>query len=261
MLSTRDFETKLTELVDRIPCGVDHVLDDFRQSKAGDSGYSTSLNRQVRAFLLYRSYAESGRHFLDWGCRHAWDSCMVRMVNEAASIDGCDITEAMVPVTQEFARMRYTPLNHSWKLPYEDNSFDRIIGSGVLEHAPVMRASLLELNRVMSPGGFLIITFLPNQLSYTEFACRNIFKHGQHRRLYTVSFLKTLFLEYGFEPIRVGYHQVLPSLTMGHASIRAPWIGKSIRSLFRFDPVAERIWPLKLFGANLYGIAQKRDYM
>jgi len=261
LLDVRQFESELTALVRRIPPGVDPVLDDLREDKTGDNNYSTSLNRQVRAFLLYRTYAETGTRFLDWGCRHAWDSCMIRMVNPHASIEGCDITEEMVEENRSFARMRYTQLTHSWNLPYEDAVFDRIICSGVLEHVPILGASLTEINRVMVPGGYLIITFLPNQLSYTEFASRNIFKRGYHRRLYSRSRLKKLLLEHGFEPIEEGFHQVLPSLTMGHASIRWQWLGRAIRALFKLDPIVERIWPLRLFGANLYCIACKREYI
>jgi ubiquinone/menaquinone biosynthesis C-methylase UbiE len=261
LLDVRHFESELTALVRRIPPGVDPVLDDLREDKTGDNNYSTSLNRQVRAFLLYRTYAETGIRFLDWGCRHAWDSCMIRMVNPDASIEGCDITEEMVEENRSFARMRYTQLTHSWNLPYEDSVFDRIICSGVLEHVPILGASLTEINRVMAPGGYLIITFLPNQLSYTEFASRNIFKRGYHRRLYSRSRLKKLLLEHGFEPIEVGFHQVLPSLTMGHASIRWQWMGRAIRAMFKLDPIVERIWPLRLFGANLYAIACKREYI
>jgi len=260
MKTIGELQSTLNELALEIPAGIDPVLDSFRKSAAGDSSYSTSLNRQARAFSLYQSYAETGRRFLDWGCRHAWDSCMVRMVNDRASIDGCDITESMVETTKAFARMRYTHLQHAWKLPYPDDSFDRVICSGVLEHAPLLRASLFELNRVTAPDGVLVITFLPNKSSYTEFALRKLFGRG-HRRLFTPRQLKTLLLEYGFEPTTIGHHQFLPSLVTGHAFVRQRWLGRVIRGLFKADPVAERLWPLKLFDANIYGIACKRTYM
>ena len=256
-----DIEAELARLVDQIEYGVDPVLDEFRRSGSGDTSYSTSINRQVRAFSIYRRYAETGRSFLDWGCRHAWDSCMVRMVNNDAAIHGCDITSSIAPATQRFARLDYTELTHPWQLPYPDGKFDRVICSGVLEHAPVSSASLVELNRVMESGGYLIITFLPNKLSYTEFACRNVFKQGQHRRLYSLAKLKDMLLHHGFEPVEAGHHQLLPSLTMGHRSLRWPWLGRLFRTMFKADPVAERIWPIKLFCANLYTVARKRDYM
>ncbi|HEY0184641.1 MAG TPA: class I SAM-dependent methyltransferase [Rhodopila sp.] len=257
----RDLEALLVRLVNEIPPGVDPVLDDFRRSSLGDADYSTSINRQVRAFLLYQDLAVSGRRFLDWGCRHALDSCMVRAVNPSAAIDGCDITDDMVDVTRQFAGMRYSKLTHPWRLPYADNSFDRVICSGVLEHAPISGASLLELNRITEPGGYIIITFLPNRWSYTEFLCRSVFKSGQHRRLYSRPRISRMLLEHGFEPITTGYHQFLPSLTMGHKSLKSARLGKAIRDLFALDPYVERLWPLRVFDANLYAIAQKRDYM
>lgn len=256
----RELEQLLLRLVGEIPDGIDPVLDDFRTSKSGDRSYSTSLNRQVRAFLLYRELAETGTHFLDWGCRHALDSCMVRSVNDTALIEGCDITETMSEVTQRFARMTYTHLSHPWRLPYADNTFDRLICAGVLEHAPLTHASMLELNRVTAPGGYIIITFLPNNWSYTEFICRRM-QVGQHRRLYSRARIKSLLLEYGFEPTTIGYHQFMPSLTMGHRSLKSAWLGRNVRKAFALDPYLEHLWPLCLFDANLYAIAWKRNYM
>jgi SAM-dependent methyltransferase len=255
------FESELQKLVAGITPGVDPVLDAYRESKSGDSSYSTSLNRQVRAFLLYRKYAETGTRFLDWGCRHAWDSCMVRMVNSRATIDGCDITETMAETPKQFARMNYTKLDHPSKLPFADGAFDRVISSGVLEHAPLLSPSLLELNRIIESDGYLIITFLPNEFSYTEFTFRNIFKRGYHRRLFSKSRLRKVLVDHGFDPVEIGHHQLLPSLITGHRVLRSFWVGSLLRGMFKLDPIAERIWPLKIFSPNLYAIARKRDYM
>lgn len=260
-MCAEQIEAELRKLVAQITPGIDPVLDSYRASDIGDSSYSTTLNRQVRAFLLFQSYAVTGTRFLDWGCRHAWEACMIRMVNERATIKGCDITPEMAETTKQFSRMDYTQLDHAFRLPYADDSFDCVISSGVLEHVPVQNASLLELNRVIEPDGYLVITFLPNKLSYTEFACRHIFKEWFHRRLYSVPQLKRLLFENGFEPLTIGYHQVLPSLTAGHRMLRWSWMGAAGRQLFKLDSVAENIWPLKLFSANLYAIARKRNYM
>jgi ubiquinone/menaquinone biosynthesis C-methylase UbiE len=250
------FETEIKKLVSHIPPGECPGVDDYINS-------SGVINRQIRAFLLYRTYAETGSRFLDWGCGHAWDSCLIRMVSSKASIHGCDIVERVVETTREFAGMRYTQLQHPWKLPYADRSFDRVIGSGVLEHVPVPSASLVELNRVMELGGYLVITFCPNKFSCTEFVSRKCYaEHGSwHRRRYTRSQLKRALLEHGFEPIELGYHQLLPSLASGREYLRSAWMRDVFKTIFKLDPLAERIWPLKLFSANLYAIACKRDYM
>lgn len=260
MLKTEDFERELKRLVAEIPVGADRWLDSYRKGRQDGSGCSSSINRQVRAFFLYRTYAETGSRFLDWGCRQAWTSCMVRMVNQEAAIEGCDIAESIPESTRNFAGMTYTQLQHPWKLPYADNSFDRVICSGVLEHVPLLNSSLIELNRVTQSGGFLLITFLPNQFSYTEFVSRNLLKRSWHRRLYTKGQLKTKLLEHGFDPVKVGFHQFLPSLTSGH-NFQSAWAERAVQTIFKLDPLAERIWPLKLFGANIYAIARKSDYM
>jgi ubiquinone/menaquinone biosynthesis C-methylase UbiE len=260
MLKTEDFERELKRLIDEIPVGSDPWLESYRQRRRSENFCGSSINRQVRAFSLFRKYAETGSRFLDWGCRHGWASCMVRMVNQKAAIAGCDMTEAIPESTMNFAGMTYTQLQHAWKLPYGDNSFDRVICSGVLEHVPLPNPSLVELNRITESGGYLLITFLPNKFSYTEFVSRNISKSSGHLRLYTKAQIRTILLEHGFEPIEMGFHQFLPSLTSAH-NLQWAWAERAFHSIFKLDPVAERIWPLKLFGANIYAVARKRDYM
>ena len=41
------------------------------------------------------------------------------------------------------------------RLPFADNSFDKVICSEVLEHIPDYRAALTEIRRVLKPGGLL----------------------------------------------------------------------------------------------------------
>lgn len=185
---------------------------------------------------------------------------MVRMVNSKATIEGCDIAEEMPQNIKNFAGMGYTPLKHAWKLPYSDDSFDRVISCGVLEHVPLLDASLQELHRVTDLGGYLLITFLPNRLSYTEFVSRHVIKRSWHQRLYSKRQLKTKLLEHGFEPIEMGFHQVLPSFTAVHAS-RWVWAEPTMRTMFKLDPLVQRIWPVKFFAANIYAIARKCEYL
>jgi SAM-dependent methyltransferase len=210
MLKVEDFERELKRLVAEIPVGSDLWLDSYRQGRQDESGCNSAINRQARAFLFYRNYAESGSRFLDWGCRHAWTSCMVRMVNSKATIEGCDIAEEMPQSTKNFAGMGYTPLKHAWKLPYSDASFDRVISCGVLEHVPLLNASLQELHRVTDPGGYLLITFLPNRLSYTEFVSRHVIKRSGHQRLYSKRRLKTKLWSMGSSQLRWAFIRCCP---------------------------------------------------
>lgn len=54
------------------------------------------------------------------------------------------------------------------KLPFEDNSFEAVVGCGVLEHVPNILGSLQELNRIIKPSGHLFIYNLPYIFSPSE---------------------------------------------------------------------------------------------
>lgn len=60
-------------------------------------------------------------------------------------------------------------------LPFEENEFDSVICSDVLEHVPDAKKAMSEIRRVLKPGGRLVLT-VPNpntfDLFYEKFALR-----------------------------------------------------------------------------------------
>lgn len=60
-------------------------------------------------------------------------------------------------------------------LPFKDNTFDFITCTEVLEHVPDFREAIIELRRVLKPGGQFLIT-VPNSLCPAEIAHQG--KHG-----------------------------------------------------------------------------------
>jgi ubiquinone/menaquinone biosynthesis C-methylase UbiE len=67
-------------------------------------------------------------------------------------------------------------------LPFDDESFDVVVDSGVLEHVANPAASLTELHRVLAVGGIIVITFLPNRWSWTEWSLLTSGSQFHHRR-------------------------------------------------------------------------------
>jgi SAM-dependent methyltransferase len=70
-------------------------------------------------------------------------------------------------------------------MPFGDNSFDTLMATEVLEHCPNPNSIILEMKRVLKPGGLLFFTvpFLWNlhevphdEYRYTPFALKRIFK-------------------------------------------------------------------------------------
>jgi len=211
-----------------------------------------SIRRQVDVFEKSVRFIPPGSRVLDWGCHHAPDSCMLReALGDAVTIDGCDFAASgQFKHFHAFAGLEYRQLDDPIRLPYQDQTFDAVVSSGALEHAAMDYESLKELHRVTKEGGYLIITFLPNRLSYTEFLAR---RRGlsAHLRLDGRGEAAGMLRHHGFVPVEAIYHQFLPA----H---RAQGL---LRRLWRLNAILERAWPLYLFCSNIMLVASRRSMM
>jgi ubiquinone/menaquinone biosynthesis C-methylase UbiE len=85
-------------------------------------------------------------------------------------------------------------------LEYEDDSFDVVVASDVLEHLMNERRALAEWNRVLKPGGALVI-FVP--------AFAFLWSHhdveNQHFRRYSRSMLESVLEQSDYSVERLGY--------------------------------------------------------
>lgn len=90
------------------------------------------------------------------------------------------------------------------RLPFGDNTFDRIIAAEVLEHIPDDTAAMAELHRVLKPGG-TIATTVPAWLA--EQVCWKLsdeyhapYVEGGHVRIYTENELRSKLRAAGLKP-------------------------------------------------------------
>jgi SAM-dependent methyltransferase len=182
------------DAVDRAYLGI-HAIPEF-------------IRDQVRTFEWYRRHLPRSGRVLDWGCRHAPDSCLLRTTfGERLRLFGCDFQEPMLyPAFHSYSRLDYTQVSHPLELPYEDNSFDVVIGAGVLEHTALDYDSLRQLYRVLKPDGKLIVYYLPNYWSIQEWYRRTVRKEAFHRRLYRLPTVLETIKHFGFYPLEGGYH-------------------------------------------------------
>jgi len=216
------------------------------------------IRRQTSIFERCQEFLTEAGTVLDWGCRHAADACMVRMLRGSdVELHGCDVDGGEYSVFFDFAKLRYAQLHHPYLLPYRDNSFDVVIGSGVLEHVPNDSESLKELYRIIRPDGFFIMTMLPNRYSYTEWMNRRL-GNPHHLRLYSLSHAKFMFMHHGFFPVRSGYHQVVPTLSSPKRGIfDLHFANVLVEKTFSLNSTLERFWPINKFSSNIFIVGKK----
>jgi len=90
------------------------------------------------------------------------------------------------------------------RLPFPDNSFDRIICSEVMEHIPDDRAAAAELARVLKPGGIIAVTvptWFPEKICWAindEYRAPKAV--GGHVRIFREAELRRKLRDTGLEP-------------------------------------------------------------
>lgn len=87
---------------------------------------------------------------------------------EGAELHATDISPGMLEVCAANARAHgfavATRAGDAEALPYEDGSFDLVIGHAFLHHLPIPALALAEMHRVLAPGGTLVIAGEPTEL-------------------------------------------------------------------------------------------------
>ena len=157
---------------------------------------------------------KAGDRLLDLGCgfgRHAFEA-----LRRGGRVVACDMAfpeleqvvgtaEAMRSAGEIGPDLLCTSVNgDGTRLPFADNSFDRIIASEVMEHVPDDLAALGELTRVLRPGGTIAITI---PAWFPEKVCWKItdqyhapFVPGGHVRIYTEEELRQKMRGAGLVP-------------------------------------------------------------
>lgn len=100
-----------------------------------------------------------GQLLLDLGCGNGWFS--LSALERGARVVSLDISFEMV----KQARMKgcNQPINGSaLDLPFQTRQFDIVISSEMIEHTPEPWTAVMEIARVIKPGGVIVLT-CPNR--------------------------------------------------------------------------------------------------
>jgi ubiquinone/menaquinone biosynthesis C-methylase UbiE len=74
----------------------------------------------------------------------------------------CDYTDELMQIPDQ--KVEIIDLNINKKLPYDDNSFDIITATEVIEHLEDFRAILREIYRILKPNGMIVLS-TPNTIN------------------------------------------------------------------------------------------------
>lgn len=132
--------------------------DEFRE----DRGVSFNKAKQVELLA-----PRSGLRILDAGCGRG--EVLLACARRGAEVAGVDYSGAAIEITRETlsefpeADLRVGDVT---ALPWEDDAFDRVQFSDVIEHLdpPQTVPALSEFHRVLRPGGYLLVHTAPNRL-------------------------------------------------------------------------------------------------
>lgn len=102
----------------------------------------------------------SGKRVLEVGLGQGADS--ENLIRRGAHWSGVDLTAESVERVRTRLTLRDLPFDDLKQgsvlaLPFADNSFDMVFSHGVLHHVPEIREAEKEINRVLRPGGELVI--------------------------------------------------------------------------------------------------------
>ena len=158
---------------------------------------------ELRAGFL-RSEVRAGDRALDLGCGAGEFTAV--MADAGARAIGVDVAEAALAR----ARVRHPALDFrlvpvEGPLPLEDNTFDLVWASEVIEHVADTGRWLSEVRRVLAPGGQLLVTTPSHGRGRVALGGVERFSDplGDHLHLYTRASLRTLLGEFGFGEVQV----------------------------------------------------------
>jgi len=161
-------------------------------------------------FNFFKPYI-SGR-LLDFGCGEGHFLQMIS--DQCESCHGVDISiGAIQKASEKYPKIVFNLLDDEIRLPYSDNYFDTACAIDVLEHVLDIEGVLEEINRVLKPGGHLLIaTSELTRLKAILIALTSLdsyfYPSSPHIRYFTKRNLADILARKGFKVIRYKKNRV-----------------------------------------------------
>ena len=121
----------------------------------------TMREELFKSRLIEQAKIRSDQRVLDLGCGTGTLTIMVKKAHPDAEVVGLDGDSQVLEIARRKAREAGTSIKFdegmAYKLPYPDNSFDRVLSSLVFHHLTTQdkERTLAEIYRVLKPNGEL----------------------------------------------------------------------------------------------------------
>jgi 2-polyprenyl-3-methyl-5-hydroxy-6-metoxy-1,4-benzoquinol methylase len=168
----------------------------------------TTPERERRLLKKLSQYLKPGESVLDLGCG---GGKFTKVIKEAGYYTiGMDISEkALELAKKQFPEFRFSNLNPDVTIPAPDAEYSAVWCSEVIEHVLDVNIFLSEINRVLKPGGILILTTpyhgrLKNVLISLLKFDRHFDPESSHIRFFDRRSLSRCLVKSGFIPLSFG---------------------------------------------------------
>lgn len=206
---------------------------------------------------LSRSPAGAEARLLDWGAGPGFLSYLLEsQAIDTTYYDFADDSPSYRYVIERLKGRKVFVGEDPVHLPFEDSSFDAATSCGVLEHVPDAAGSLVELHRVLKPGGLLFIHHFPNRYSWTETVARGIGQES-HEVLWTKSQMLRNLTDAGFEVESFDRRYMIPRNLVSYPRLNR-FLTRHARGIYAFDRAIARVPGLNLLSNALNCVAVKR---
>ena len=187
---------------------------------------------------------------LDWGCGHGQTAVLLNDLGLHVQAADIDIGNNDRRPLLSLRPINFTLLHHPFELPFPDESFDAVVSFGVLEHVPNEAASLLEIHRILKPGGIFFCFNLPYFYSWGQ-RFVHLRGHYYHDRLYKESYIKRILPQYGYNLLDLWHLMLFPKISINY--------GRFSPAMEQLDQFLTNYTPLRYLATSLNFTACKTN--